>query len=50
MDIEKEASALQKKLEQIKVKLDNPDLTPTKLAQLEEHIDAINTQLKAFEQ
>ena len=50
MDIEKEASALRKKLEQIKFKLDNPDLTPTKRAQLEDQIDAINTQLKAFEQ
>ena len=50
MDIEKEASALRKKLEQIKFKLDNPDLTPTKRAQLEDQVDAINTQLKAFEQ
>ena len=50
MDIEKEASALWKKVEQIKFKLDNPDLTPTKRAQLEDQVDAINTQLKAFEQ
>ena len=50
MDIEKEASALRKKLEQIKFKFDNPDLTPTKRAQLEDQVDAINTQLKAFEQ
>ena len=50
MDIEKQASALRKKLEQIKFKLDNPDLTPTKRAQLEDQVDAINTQLKAFEQ
>ena len=50
MDIEKEASALWKKLEQIKFKLDNPDLTPTKRAQLEDQVKAINTQLKSFEQ
>ena len=50
MDIEKEASALWKKLEQIKFKLGNPDLTPIKRAQLEDQVDAINTQLKAFEQ
>ena len=50
MDIEKEASALRKKLEQIKFKLDNPDLTPAKRGQLEDQVDAINMQLKAFEQ
>ena len=50
MDIEKEASALRKKLEQIKFKLDNPDLTPAKRAQLKDQVDTINTQLKAFEQ
>ena len=50
MDIEKEASALWKKLEQIKFKLDNPYLTSTKRAQLEDQVDAINAQLKAFEQ
>ena len=49
-NIEKEASALRKKLEQITFKLDNPDLTPTKRAQLEDQVDAINAQLKAFEQ
>ena len=45
IDIEKQASALRKKLEQIKFKLDNPDLTPTKRAQLEDQVDAINAQL-----
>ena len=50
MNIQKQASALWKKLEQLKFILDNPDLTPTKRAQLEDQLDAINAQLKAFEQ
>ena len=50
MDIDQQASTLHKKLEQIKFKLDNPDLSANKRKQLEDQVDAINAQLKAFEQ
>ena len=50
MDIDQQATALRKKLEQIKFKLDNPDLIATKRKQLEDQVDAINAQLKTFEQ
>ena len=50
MDIDQQASVLHKKLEQIKFKLDNPDLSANKRKQLEDQVDVINAQLKAFEQ
>ena len=46
MDINKQASALHKKLEQITFKLDIPNLSANKRKQLEDQVDAINAQLK----
>ena len=50
MDIEKQAGALCKRLEKIKYKLGNPSLKADKRQELEEEVDAITAQLKAFEQ
>ena len=50
MDIDQQASALRKKLEQIKFKLDNPNLSANTRMQLEDQVDAITAQLKALEQ
>ena len=49
MDIEKQAGVLCKRLENIKYKLDNPALKADKRKELEEGVDAITAQLKAFE-
>ena len=50
MDIEKQAGILYKRLEKINYKLDNPSLKADKRQQLEEVVDTITEQLKAFEQ
>ena len=49
MDIEKQAGVLCKRLEKINYKLDNPALKANKRKELEEEVDAITAQLKAFE-
>ena len=49
MDTDQQAAVLHKNLEKLKYKLDNPDLSTNKRKQLEDEVDAINTQLKAFE-
>ena len=50
MDIEKQAGVLHKRLEKINYKLDNLSLKADKRQQLEEEVDTITEQLKAFEQ
>ena len=50
MDIEKQAGVLRRKLEKINFKLDNPALKADKRKELEDEVDAIKAQLKAFEQ
>ena len=50
MDTEKQAGVLHQRLEKIKYKLYNPSLKANKRQQLEEKVDTITEQLKAFEQ
>ena len=50
MDIEAQAAKLYKKLEKLNWQLiNNPDLTQTKRKKLEDGVDQIKQQLKAFE-
>ena len=49
MDIEKKAGVLCIRLEKINYKLNNLALKAYKRKELEEEVDAITTQLKAFE-
>ena len=50
MDIEAQAAKLRKKLEKLNWQLiNNPDLTQAKRKKLEDEVDQIKQQLKAFE-
>ena len=50
MDIQAQAAKLRKKLEKLNWQLtNNPDLTQTKRQRIEEEVDQIKEQLKAFE-
>ena len=49
MDIEKQAGVLHKRLEKINYELDNPVLKADKRQELEQEVEAITAQLKAFE-
>ena len=49
MDTKKQAGVLHKRLEKINYKLDNPAFKADKRKELEQEVDAITAQLKAFE-